>query len=73
MARNFPPVSEPATRSGSNQLRGAAFELPRNAAIDAPNCFAVGKPKTPLRKNQLAMVKARSRYTAFSILYDGLS
>jgi hypothetical protein len=40
------------TRSGSNQLHGAAFEFLRNEDTDALNYFAAGQPKTPFRKNQ---------------------
>ena len=40
------------TKSGSNELHGAAFEFLRNEAPDALNYFAGGQPKTPFRRNQ---------------------
>lgn len=40
------------TKSGSNQLHGAAFGFLRNEATDALNYFAGGLPKTPFRRNQ---------------------
>ncbi len=38
------------TRSGSNEMHGAAFEYLRNDALNARNFFAAGK--TPFRRNQ---------------------
>ncbi len=40
------------TKSGSNQLHGAAFEFLRNDATDARNFFGGGEPNTPFRRNQ---------------------
>ncbi len=40
------------TKSGSNQLHGAAFEFLRNEATDARNFFGGGEPNTPFRRNQ---------------------
>jgi hypothetical protein len=40
------------TKSGGNELHGAAFEFLRNEATDALNYFAGGAPKTPFRRNQ---------------------
>jgi carboxypeptidase family protein len=42
------------TKSGSNNVRGSAFEYLRNDAFDAPNYFdtAAGLPKSPLKQNQ---------------------
>jgi hypothetical protein len=40
------------TKSGTNELHGAAFEFLRNEAPDALNYFAGGQPKTPFRRNQ---------------------
>ncbi|MBV9886332.1 MAG: TonB-dependent receptor [Acidobacteria bacterium] len=40
------------TKSGSNQLHGAAFEFLRNEATDARNYFGGGEPNTPFRRNQ---------------------
>jgi hypothetical protein len=40
-----------ATRSGSNQLRGSAFEFLRNNALDAPNFFDQGSAP-PFQRNQ---------------------
>ncbi|MDQ2920237.1 MAG: TonB-dependent receptor, partial [Acidobacteriota bacterium] len=39
-----------ATRSGSNQFHGSAFEYHRNSALDARNFFDAGKP--PFKRNQ---------------------
>jgi hypothetical protein len=43
-----------ATRSGTNQLHGSAYEFLRNDAFDAANFFTNlnGQPKSPLRYNQ---------------------
>ena len=42
-----------ATRSGANALRGSAFEILRDDALDAPNYFRPpGEPVPPLRQNQ---------------------
>jgi len=40
-----------ATRSGSNQWRGTAFEFLRNSALDAPNFFDQGSAP-PFERNQ---------------------
>jgi hypothetical protein len=40
------------TKSGSNELHGAAFEFLRNEATDARNYFGGGAPNTPFRRNQ---------------------
>jgi hypothetical protein len=40
-----------ATRSGSNQLHGSAFEFLRNNALDAPNYFDQGSAP-PFQRNQ---------------------
>src|SRR5205085_3301524 len=43
-----------ATRSGTNNLHGTAFEYLRNSALDAANFFenATGSPKAPFKRNQ---------------------
>jgi len=42
-----------STKSGSNQLRGTAFEFVRNSALDAKNYFdKPGDPIPPFRRNQ---------------------
>jgi Carboxypeptidase regulatory-like domain len=43
-----------ATRSGTNQLHGSAYEFLRNDAMDAANYFSnlAGQGKSPLRYNQ---------------------
>lgn len=43
-----------ATRSGSNNLHGTAFEYLRNSALDAANFFenATGQTKAPFKRNQ---------------------
>jgi hypothetical protein len=40
------------TKSGSNEIHGAAFEFLRNEATDARNFFAGGAPNSPFRRNQ---------------------
>src|ERR1700730_2196060 len=40
------------TKSGSNELHGAAFEFLRNEATDSRNYFAGGGPNLPFRRNQ---------------------
>src|SRR5258708_30548319 len=40
------------TKSGSNELHGAAFEFLRNEATDARNYFGGGAPNSPFRRNQ---------------------
>ena len=40
------------TKSGSNELHGAAFEFLRNEATDSRNYFAGGASKPPFRRNQ---------------------
>ncbi len=43
-----------ATKSGTNQLHGSAYEFIRNSALDATEFEdnATGSPKTPLKRNQ---------------------
>src|SRR5947207_9024800 len=42
-----------STKSGSNQLRGTAFEFVRNSALDAKNYFdKASDPIPPFRRNQ---------------------
>jgi outer membrane receptor protein involved in Fe transport len=48
--RNAGSVTNVVTRSGTNELHGAAWEFLRNDAMDARNFFAVAKPD--LRQNQ---------------------
>jgi hypothetical protein len=43
-----------ATRSGSNQLHGSAFEFLRNNALDAPNYFDQGSAP-PFQRNQFGV------------------
>ena len=40
------------TKSGTDELHGAAFEFLRNEATDARNFFAGGAPNSPFRRNQ---------------------
>src|ERR1700730_15412229 len=40
------------TKSGSNELHGAAFEFLRNEATDSRNYFGSNAPNTPFRRNQ---------------------
>ncbi len=40
------------TKSGSNSLRGSAFEFHRDSAWDAPNYFDVGDEPPPFKRNQ---------------------
>ncbi len=40
------------TKSGTNQLRGSAFEFHRDSAWDAPNYFDVGDEPPPFKRNQ---------------------
>jgi hypothetical protein len=46
-----------ATKSGTNQLHGSAYEFLRNDALDAAQFFGDknGVPKTPLRMNQFGV------------------
>src|SRR5439155_8342804 len=49
--RNAGSVVQVVTRSGTNQLRGNAWEFVRNDKFQSPNFFAIGDPP-PLRQNQ---------------------
>jgi len=41
-----------ATRTGTNEFHGTAFEFVRNQIFDAANFFGTTSPKSPLRRNQ---------------------
>jgi hypothetical protein len=49
-------VIEVATKSGSNEFHGTAFEYFRNEALNARNLFAASGPKPLFRRNQFGGV-----------------
>ncbi|HKP85098.1 MAG TPA: TonB-dependent receptor [Blastocatellia bacterium] len=62
-----------ATRSGSNQFHGEAFEFIRNEALDARNFFNTTKP--PFKRNQFGGAiggPVRKDSTFFFFSYEGL-
>lgn len=60
-----------ATKSGSNQLHGSAYEVVRNDLFDATEFFddRAGIAKTPLRRNQYGVTGGGPIY--ISKLYNG--
>src|SRR5437867_8024143 len=71
--RNSGAIVNVATRSGSNQLHGEAFEFIRNQAFDARNFFDQTKP--PFRRNQFGVAiggPIRKNRTFLFFTYEGL-
>ena len=60
-----------ATKSGTNQLHGSAYEFLRNSALDAPEWITnkTGGTKTPLRRNQYGFTLGGPIY--FPHLFNG--
>lgn len=74
--RNSGAIVNIATRSGSNQWHGEAFEYLRNNALDARNYFNV-KPvlQSPFKRNQFGAAAGgpvRKDKTFFFLSYEGL-
>jgi hypothetical protein len=71
--RNSGAIVNLATRSGSNQFHGEAFEFIRNEAFDARNFFDQTKP--PFRRHQFGCALGgpiRKNRTFFFFTYEGL-
>jgi hypothetical protein len=74
--RNSGAVVNIATRSGTNDLHGEAFEFYRNKGVDARNFFNTdAQPQSPFKRNQFGanlggpIVKNK---TFFFVSYEGL-
>src|SRR3979490_2110585 len=71
--RNSGAIVNIATRSGTNELHGEAFEFLRNQRFDSRNRFATAK--SPFKRNQFGanlggpIVKSK---TFFFVTYEGL-
>ena len=64
-----------ATRSGTNQIHGSAFEFLRNSDLDARNFFDPGGGPPPFRRNQFGGAVGgpiRKDQTFFFGTYEGL-
>jgi hypothetical protein len=64
-----------ATRSGTNQFHGSAYEFLRNSALDARNFFDVTPQPPPFRRNQYGGTfggPIRKDKTFFFVNYEGL-
>ena len=76
VGKNSGGVIRVATRSGTNQLHGSAFEFLRNSALDAKNFFDLpGGPTPPFRRNQFGTSLGgpiRKDRTFFFLNYEGL-
>lgn len=62
------------TKSGTNQLHGAAYEFLRNSALDARNLFADSAQPPPFRQNQFGAAlggPARGNRLFFFLNYEG--
>jgi outer membrane receptor protein involved in Fe transport len=74
--RNSGAIVNIATRSGSNQYHGEAFEFIRNNALDARNFFnPVGQPMSPFKRNQFGAAfggPIKKDRTFFFLSYEGL-
>src|SRR2546427_3836875 len=71
--RNSGAIVNIATRSGSNQFHGEAFEFIRNEVFDARNFFDQRKP--PFRRNQFGVAIGGPLWknrTFFFFTYEGL-
>lgn len=72
--RNSGAIVNIATRSGSNQFHGEAFEFLRNDALDARNFFD-GRNPPPFKRNQFGAALGgpiRKDRTFFFFSYEGL-
>src|SRR5215471_19999634 len=58
MGQNAGSVMNATIKSGTNQIHGSAYELHRDAALDAANFFEnlAGKPKAPFVWNEFGAV-----------------
>ncbi|HWP84345.1 MAG TPA: carboxypeptidase regulatory-like domain-containing protein [Terriglobia bacterium] len=74
--RNSGGVIHVATRSGTNQWRGSAFEFLRNSALDAKNYFDLPQRPIPsFRRNQFGATLGgplRKDHTFVFLNYEGL-
>src|SRR5689334_11412704 len=71
--RNSGAIVNIATRSGTNDFHGEAFEFLRNDVFDARNFFDAGKP--PFKRNQFGAALGgpiRKDHTFFFFSYEGL-
>jgi hypothetical protein len=73
--KNAGAVVNAATRTGTNEIRGTAFEFLRNSAFDARNFFDLTTSPPPFKRNQFGgSVGAPIRHdkTFFFVDYEGL-
>jgi hypothetical protein len=74
--RNSGAIVNIATRSGSNEWHGEAFEYLRNNYLDARNYFnTVGVPQSPFKRNQFGAALGGpvwKDHTFFFFSYEGL-
>lgn len=74
--RDSGAIANMATRSGTSQFHGEAFDFFRNNALDARNFFnVVGKPQAPFKRNDLGgdfggPIKKNKLF--FFLAYEGL-
>ncbi|MBI2815580.1 MAG: TonB-dependent receptor [Acidobacteria bacterium] len=64
-----------ATRSGTNQIHGSAFEFLRNSALDARNFFDPGSSPAPFKRNSFGAAvggPVRKDHSFFFGNYEGL-
>ena len=74
--RNAGAIVNIATRSGTNEFHGEAFEFFRNNALDARNFFnAVGTPQAPFKHNEFggdAGGPIKKNKIFFFLAYEGI-